>query len=210
MNAQTSLPKAVLVLLISIVGVECVLFSADMGWIGSLRWRSLVYQNGAFWPGLLGDWQANYTIQPITMFLSYGFLHADLSHMAGNAVTLFLLGPRVYNQLGLRGFLWVILASTLCGALTFASLHESTAPMVGASGVVFGLAGALTAGLWFESASRRRKTVQITAIIAGLIILNAVIWVGLAGLLAWETHLGGFIAGFVAAYALPRKYTALS
>jgi membrane associated rhomboid family serine protease len=31
----------------------------------------------------------------------------------------------------------------------------------------------------------------------GLILLNFVLWVVQGGLLAWETHLGGFVAGWI-------------
>ena len=62
------------ILLICIV-IEMVLQGADYGFWGSPRWRGLAYQYGGFWRGLLGNWQPNYTSQPVMMFASYGFLH---------------------------------------------------------------------------------------------------------------------------------------
>jgi len=54
--------------------IEAVLQAADLGVIGSTRWRQLAWQYGAFWAGLLHDWQPNYAAQPIAMFLSYSVL----------------------------------------------------------------------------------------------------------------------------------------
>ena len=74
--------------------------------------------------------------------------------------------------------------------------------MVGTSGTLFGLAGA---ALWLEAAERHRLGIPlwpVGGVILGLVVLNAVMWVALGGILAWQTHLGGFVTG-VAMSALP-------
>ena len=38
----------------------------------------------------------------------------------------------------------------------------------------------------------------------GLAVLNAVLWAALGGLLAWEAHLGGFVAGWAAGPVIRR------
>ena len=38
----------------------------------------------------------------------------------------------------------------------------------------------------------------------GLVILNLLLWIALEGLLAWQTHLGGFAAGWLGAALLAR------
>jgi len=38
----------------------------------------------------------------------------------------------------------------------------------------------------------------------GLALLNVMLWMWMAGGLAWETHLGGFVSGWVGATALTR------
>ena len=91
----------------------------------------------------------------------------------------------------------------LGGALGFALLHHAADVMVGASGALFGLAGALT--LWDAQDQQRpaaRLAARLGLIMTGLILLNLVTWWIQGGNLAWQAHLGGFIAGFLVAVIL--------
>ena len=195
-------PLAILVLVVLIAGIELLLQASDAGWIGNLRWRSLAYQYGAFWPGLLGNWQPNFPGQALSMFLTYAFLHADLGHMLGNALTIVFLGQIICQRVGQRGFVLIYAAAAIGGALSFALLSLSPQPMVGASGALFGLAGAWTWWLWQDRARVRHGGLQVLGVVVGLIALNALVWVSLNGLLAWQTHLGGFLAGACVAAVL--------
>lgn len=187
----------------TLIGVELVLQGADRDILGTVRWRSLAYQNGAFWPGLLRDWQPNYPLQPATMFASYALLHGGFSHAAGNAITIAFLGPLVCGKVGQRGFVWICITTAIGGGLGFAMLNESPQPMIGASGVVFGLAGALMGFIWETRLIWYQTLLQIAGLTTLLVVLNAVTWWALDGLLAWETHFGGFVAGFAVIFALP-------
>jgi membrane associated rhomboid family serine protease len=69
--------------------------------------------------------------------------------------------------------------------------------MVGASGALFGLAGAWKAWEWREARKSGTALWHILLWLLGLAVLNLVLWVLQGGLLAWETHLGGFIAGWI-------------
>ncbi len=175
--------------------VEAVLQVADAGIFGSPLWRITAYQNGAFWAGLLHDWRPNYPGQPLAMFLSYSVLHSGLGHLVGNMLTLWFLGQRVLKKVGAADFLLLYLVSALGGAAGFGLLSLSPQPMIGASGALFGLAGALT---WLEAAERRKAGLPlwpVLAVILGFVLLNVLMWLALGGVLAWQTHLGGFVAG---------------
>ncbi len=200
-----SIRFTVALFIIILIVVEFCLQAADLGWIGTLRWRSLAYQNGAFWSGLLRDWMPNYPLQPAAMFASYALLHSGLGHLTGNVITIAMLGEPVCQRVGQRGFVWISIASAVGGGLGFALLNTSPQPMVGTSGVVFGLAGALTASLWDSTRPRSEAMSQTAAICGLLIVLNAIVWWSLDGLLAWETHLGGFIAGGLIVFAWPNR-----
>jgi rhomboid protease GluP len=181
---------------------EAVLQGADLGLWGAPHWRSYAYGYLGFWPGLLHDWRPNYRLQPAAMFLTYGFLHVGLMHLIVNLVTLWSLGQAVIGRAGLRGFVWVYTASLLGGALGFGLLSNTTTPMVGASGALFGLMGAVLA---WSLLDRRRSGLTLGPVAlgaAGLVALNLVLWVVSGDQLAWQTHLGGFLAG--AAVALWR------
>lgn len=179
------------------VFIETLLQAADAGIMGSPLWRSTAYQNGAFWAGLLYDWRPNYSGQPIAMFLSYSVLHSGFGHLAGNMVTLWMLGQRVLKKIGAQEFLLLYLISALGGGAGFGLLSHSPQPMVGASGALFGLAGAV---IWLEAAERHKLGIPLWPILAvalGLVLLNVLMWLALDGVLAWETHLGGFVGGAV-------------
>ena len=194
-------PHAVLIALIVIcIVIEAVLQGADHGLWGSRRWRALAYQNGGFWRGLLDDWRPNYAAQPMAMFASYSFLHGGFVHLLVNMVTLGSLGRLVIDHVGQGRFLAIYTLSALGGAVGFAVLSNAVQPMVGASGALFGLAGALTG--WEYTARRlaNEGIGPVLRVLALLLALNLVMYWAMDGHLAWETHLGGFIAGWVATW----------
>jgi rhomboid protease GluP len=186
----------VLTLVILMCLIEAVLQLADLGLVGSARWRQLAYQYGAFWAGLLHDWQPNFRLQPASMFLTYSVLHGGLGHLLGNMAALLALAPRITDRVSQRGFLMLWGISALGGAAVFGLLTSSPQPMVGASGALFGLAGAWKAWDWREARKSGATLWPILLWLLGLAMLNLVLWVLQGGLLAWETHLGGFIAGW--------------
>ncbi len=178
---------------------ELVLLGADWGIWGSARWRPLAYAQGAFWAGLLYGWTPNFRLQPVTMFVSHAWLHTGPLHLLGNLAALLWLGPQVTARRGNRGLILLWCLSALGGGVAFGLLTSSPAPMVGASGALFGL----TAD-WVVAEGQRAKrwparTVRGLGLIAVLLALNAVGWVLQGGYLAWETHLGGFLAGLLLA-----------
>ncbi|MDF0598568.1 rhomboid family intramembrane serine protease [Psychromarinibacter halotolerans] len=184
--------------------IELVLQGADLKLFGSPVWRSRTYQYGAFWPGLLHGWRPNYAAQPYAMFLTYAMLHGGLGHLAGNMFTLLALGETVVRRVGQRGFVLIYSTAALGGAALFGLTADGPRPMVGASGALFGLAAALIYWNFVIPEHTAGRMRRLAAAIGSLIVLNALLWVLLDGLLAWETHLGGFLAGWLAAWLLDR------
>jgi membrane associated rhomboid family serine protease len=183
----------------AIVLPELLLMLADRGLVGSTRWRGLAYQYGGFWAGLLHGWRPNFPAQPTTMFVTHAFLHAGPGHLIGNLGALLAVGPPILGRFGAGGFLAIYAAAVLGGGIAFGLLSGSAAPMVGASGAIFGLVGAWA---WMQGDARARAgagpvpvAVRVLGIAAGLALLNLVMWLLADGVLAWETHLGGFLAG---------------
>lgn len=189
-------------LIVTCCAVELTLMAADWGLVGTRQWRGLAYQYGAFWAGLLYNWQPNYAAQPWTMFLSYAFLHGGFWHLAGNMVTLLALGLPVERRAGRGGFLAIYLVSAVGGGAVFGLLAPGSQPMVGASGALFGLVGAWQYWEWRDRGRAGRSRAPVWRAVIWLAVLNAVLWLALGGLLAWQTHLGGFLAGWAAAAAL--------
>ena len=192
------------------IAVEAALSGADAGLWGERYWRARVYENGAFWAGLLFDWRPNYAAQPGAMFLSYGFLHGGPWHLLGNMAALALLLRNLGPRLDAARLLALWAGASVGGGLAFAALGPVPVPMVGASGALFGLAGAWL--VWdaaaLKAAGLSRRPVWRALLI--LVLLHPVLWLAQAGMLAWQTHLGGFLAGAALARATgPARGSAL-
>lgn len=143
-------------------------------------------------------------------FLSAAFLHGGFLHLAVNMYALWIVGSVLEPALGRWRFAALYLVSAVggsVGVLLFASPYEIAwiTPVVGASGAVFGLFGAV--GL----AMRRlgRDTTQILVLIA----INTVIGFTIPNI-AWQAHLGGLVVGALLAaayvYAPRKRQTATS
>lgn len=196
--------------LITIIALCCVveiaLMAADYGVFPVRHLRGLAYQNGGFWSGLLHDWQPNFATQPATMFVTYGFLHAGILHLIMNMVTLWSIGRAIIARIGEVKFSGLYLASLLGGGIGFGALSDAVAPMVGASGALFGL---IAAWLVWEAHLRRSEGASLFPVFRSvlmLVLLNVVLWWATSGQLAWETHLGGAVFGGIAGWFIRERY----
>ena len=190
------------VLTVICVGVELVLLTADWGLLGTPRLRMLAYEYGGFWPGLLDNWAPNFPMQPYLMFLTYGFLHAGPMHLLVNMLTLWSLGRATIRRVRVRGLAVLYVLSILGGAVGYALLAPGLRSMVGASGALFGLAGGLLSWMYVDRFTFGQGLLPVAQAVVVLILLNLVLWWAMAGQLAWQTHLGGFIAGWIGALLL--------
>lgn len=198
--AWLSAYRPLLLIVALCAALELLLQGSDYGLWGTPRWRAVAYEYGGFWRGLLGTWHPNYAAQPVTMFASYGFLHGGLIHLLVNMITLISLGRMVIERVGQLRFVVIYALVLLGGAGGFALLSRAVQPMVGASGALFGLAGIVIA---WEYAARRlahERLSPVLRVVFLLIAINGVMYWAMDGNLAWETHLGGFIAGWMAGW----------
>ena len=165
--------------------------------------RRQVYSYAAFWPGILDNWRPRYTGQSILMFISYAFLHGGLIHLIINMMALISLAPQVQERAGERGLAVVYIASMLGGALGYALLKDGNNPMVGASGAIFGLAGAILLWEFVDRINGGGALRPVFKALGVLIALNVVLFLAVGGAIAWEAHLGGFLTGALVAYLRP-------
>ena len=142
-------------------------------------------------------------------FLTHLFLHGDLLHVAGNLLFLWTFGRLVEERLGPAGHL----ALYLLGGLGSAGLHllaeADPAPALGASGAVAGMIGAclvfcprahIKVFYWFFFVGVALVPVALWALIW---VATQVLFAAIdRGSTAYWGHLGGFAAGFGAAWIL--------
>ena len=178
---------------------EILLILSDFGFAAP-RLRRIAYDNGGFWPGLLrAGWSSNYSGQSALMFVTYGFLHSGIMHLVVNMITLWSTGRLVVERVGGRGFGLLYAASLFGGGVGFALLADTMQPMVGASGALFGLVGGLLAWTYVDRYTEHSTLWPIVRALIFLALLNLVLWWAMDGQLAWQTHLGGFVFGWVGA-----------
>lgn len=179
-------------------------------WLG----RIPIYYDLAFWDPLFRAALAGHGVAPelVWSFLTYAFLHAGWLHLLLNGAVFLGLGNALIRAIGPWRFVATFVITAIAGSLLFALMTQSQGPLVGASGSLFGFLGMITA--WQELALRRAGMSRrvIWNRILGLVLLNVILAIGLVGmggLLAWQAHLGGWIAGWLLAYVFPPRGSAI-
>jgi membrane associated rhomboid family serine protease len=143
----------------------------------------------------------------------YMFAHISWVHLATNCLALIVLGGPLIACLGAPPlswgrFLYLYLGSGICGGLLFMVIHQDATPVLGASGAIFGVLGALARVHPATQAAvpiGSRRTWLLTkfflsnhALLIAIVVTLAVL-TGQVHSFAWEAHLGGLLFGFVAA-----------
>ena len=156
--------------------------------------------------------------------IAHMFVHGGLAHLLINVLFLLAFGAPVARRMGADGalqsmgafasasmFLTFYFLCGVCGALAFIALHANdTIPMVGASGGVFGLFGALsrfafTRSTLFGPEEARFGSLFDRSVMGWAIFviatnnpLTAALLSPMAGGgIAWEAHLGGYFFGLL-------------
>jgi len=157
-----------------------------------------------FWFGL---WPAGTDFGPsfyVWQLMTYGFLHADFTHLFFNMFAVFMFGSQIEMLFGQRWFLTYFLACIFSAAVlqlvVAGVLNEPPYPTIGASGGVFGLL--LAFGMYFP---KRRIMLLFPPIpmpawlfvtVFGLLEL----FLGVSGRMtgvAHFAHLGGMVGGYL-------------
>lgn len=131
------------------------------------------------------------------------FVHIGIIHIALNMYCLASLGPVAEAVLGGTRFLTLYLLSGLAGAIASAGVHPQIVS-AGASGAIFGVAGALAAVIYvrrdplMEGARGRLSKVGIGT----FVVYNLIYGTANAGI-DNAAHVGGLIAGFLMGWTLP-------
>jgi membrane associated rhomboid family serine protease len=152
-----------------------------------------------------------YAIGEEATLLTYMFFHADVFHLVGNMLFLWVFGDNVEDAMGHLRFLVFYLACGVFAALFHAwMLPDSDLPLIGASGAVAGVIAAYLmlhprVGVWVLAF--KVIPLRITAGLAlGVWIALQVVMVAMPdmGPVAWWAHIGGLIAGAVLIFFMRR------
>jgi len=147
-----------------------------------------------------GAWTEQWAFSPAIgriepwRFLTAGFLHSESSifHLAFNMYALWIVGPFLEQMLDRWRYLALYLLSAIAGSVGVLLLANPASPnswqggVVGASGAVFGLFGAILVVM--------RRLGRDAKQIVFVIVLNIVIGFTVPRI-AWQAHLGGLAMG---------------
>ena len=155
-------------------------------------------------------------IYAFTSPLTYALLHGSFIHLAVNMVWMAAFGSPLANRLGMLRFVIFFAVTGLAAVLAFYLVHPlGQAPLVGASGAISGMMGAAARfafridrrsgkGAFAGDPLPMREIVRSRAVITFLAVwMLTNLATGLVGMvpgeesqIAWEAHIGGFLAGF--------------
>lgn len=176
------------------LGLEILALSGHLAGLGEGIRNGLI-SVGGFWPGMLWHSPAGYPGQPIIMFASSAFLHGNPVHLLMNVFGLLWLGNRVVEWIGTAGFWPLVGLSSLGAGLLYVLLSSSSVPMVGASGVLFGFLGTVATWEALDRYERAESLAPLFKQAVALLALNLALALSAQGSIAWEAHVGGFLAG---------------
>jgi membrane associated rhomboid family serine protease len=217
---------AVVIVLIVVLGVvhgvrEWLLpDEIDRALVWSLAFVPARYDTSAFTDGILpGGVGAQ-----LWTFFSYALLHADWTHFGFNAVWLLAFASPVARRFGTVRFLLFFAVTIAAGALAYLLAHAGAmAPMIGASAGISGMMGAAARfafqpggalDMWHRdrqnadrvpaasltAALRNPRVVTFVGVWFGMNLLfglGSIPFVGENQSIAWEAHVGGFLAGLL-------------
>jgi membrane associated rhomboid family serine protease len=140
--------------------------------------------------------------------ISYQFLHGGWLHLAINMVTLAAFGAPVERLLGARRFVFFYLsAGIVAGFVQVLLFPDSTDPVIGASGAVSGVFGAVL--MLMRIIGSMPSLLPVAGIWIALNVFFG-IFGGTPGAggeqIAWAAHVGGFVYGLIAfGFFAPRR-----
>lgn len=186
--------------------------------------------NFAFLPMRFTSYGGFYELSAWFTALSYSFMHGGIMHLAVNGVWLAAFGSPLAGRLGAKRFMAFWTLTAVAAAFTHYAIYpDSNAPLVGASGAISGMMGA-AARFGFRrvtlySASGRQvpcfggpvlsvmqtvKNRTVQTFVGFWLLINVITGMyasapgSLSGI-AWEAHIGGFVAGFFGVVLLARR-----
>ena len=133
------------------------------------------------------------------------FLHADLSHILGNMITLFFLGIPFERRVGWKKFSLIYFISGMGGAVLYSIINPKPVLLIGASGAIFGILGAFALAYPFDEIIMPLP-VFFVAFLTRIKVIYAAIFFGFLEIafsffsssydnVAHVAHIGGLLTG---------------
>ena len=117
---------------------------------------------------------------------------------------MFALGKQIEERVGMINFILIFVSTAITGAVAYQILASGNpAPMVGASGGVFGFFGFLKGKELFFRLKNHLTILPFLNLVFGLVVLHIVLILLHPSIIpfqiGWHGHLGGFVFGVLLA-----------
>ncbi|MBB1491185.1 rhomboid family intramembrane serine protease [Paracoccus sp. MC1854] len=185
---RPSVPRAFMGVIVACVAVHLLTLSPALR-----EWAML---HGALWPQLLKDVRPMFPGQQVTMFLTYGFLHGGLLHLGMNMLALYVLARSLSVVMAGGAMVALYVVAQVAAGVVQLWLSDSPYPVVGASGAIFGLAGAEIAIAARIQLAKGGSLRLLAGPVLQFVLLNVALTLAVPNI-AWQAHLGGALAGIV-------------
>jgi membrane associated rhomboid family serine protease len=137
-------------------------------------------------------------------YLTYAFMHADIFHLGGNMLFLWVFGDNVEDALGHLRFLIFYLLCAIAGAAFHGVVApDSQVPLIGASGAIAGVVAAYLmlhprVKIWILAFGRIPLRIPAYITLVLWILFQFVMFAaGGEDQISWACHIGGIIAGAI-------------
>ena len=208
-------------LVLGLVHAVCELVLDPRAYVDVLLWFSFI--PARYGPVVVPGLPRGLGVETWT-FVTYALIHGSLTHLVINAVWLLAFGSAVARRFGAWRFLLFFAVTAAAGAAMHLATHDyERAPMIGASAAISGFMAAAIRfvfqgggplGMWTRQepqayhvpAAPLRAALsdpRILAFLAAWFGLNILLGLGSLSLagedqrVAWQAHIGGFLAGLV-------------
>ncbi|MDX8440069.1 rhomboid family intramembrane serine protease [Mesorhizobium australafricanum] len=205
-----NLPPVVL----AVIAICAIVYLLQQYVLNETQQMTLLY-DGAFIP-VLYTGQYGFDWFLFTRPFTYAFMHGGVAHIAINMIWLAAFGSPLANRLGALRFAMFYAVTGLASVVLFWALHPyGEVPLVGASGAISGMMGAAARyGFHVDRSSGTAafagEPLPIAAVLRSRGVMTFLgVWMlinlatgllgfapGIDGQIAWEAHIGGFVAGF--------------
>ena len=170
----------------ALIGINVSVFFMQLVLGSGLRPTSdWIFEHGVLFGPLVaeGEWWR---------LITSAFLHGNLLHIGMNMLVLWIIGPALEDYLGHGRYALLYVVSGLAGAAG-ALVWSPFAPVVGASGAIWGIMGAAALLEW-------RRIYVFGGQAMGLVVFNLLFTFLIPGI-SVGGHIGGLIGGALVAFA---------
>lgn len=195
-----NLPQTVKILALVMIGihVSALLLSAEM--------KFAIYYHLAFVPGRYTG-EIPFDLWALVAPLTHMFLHVGWMHLFVNTGMTVVFGTMLERLMGVKHLMMIFIAAGLFGAFTHMVFYPfSPAPLIGASGGLSGLFGAVIIIMGNQPGASRKSMYLLIGIWVLISLVFGGIGFGNVDNVAWTAHIGGLFGGIGMFVYLRKKY----